>query len=331
MNRLRSYRWIEGITQSELGEILGVSTQLVSAIESGQRSPTCDLSKLGYAEHRLELAEMTDPLHRQRANTPVSLTRRARELLRLAGEVFIGLRDAISDANRDRLVPIGPPKSDDEAAALACEVRVGALRDSGSGPINDLTNAVEQAGICLVPLNGLAGVDGLSSWVKDQPVIGLSVDVPGDRFRFSLAHEIGHLVLHTTRPQASARSQVFEREANRFASAMLMPDDEFNAAMPQRPVLGDFVALKQQWGLSVAALVYRAHSLGHIDDRAYRSIQMQMSRWRKNEPAAMRPVYGRVFPQLLEQAGGPRICAQRLGVNEAHLRQIVAWRPRKAM
>lgn len=325
VNRLRSYRWIEGITQSQLAETLGISTQLVSAIESGQRSPTCDLSRLGYAQHTLELAEMTEPLHRQRADTPVSSKRRAKELLRLAGEAFIGVCDAIPGPTECRLVPVGAPRSDDEAAALAREVRIDALGEDSRGPINDLTQAIEQAGVCLVPLNGLAGVDGLSSWVGDQPVVGLSVDVPGDRFRFSLAHEIGHLVLHTTERPTSAKSKVFEQEANRFASALLMPDDEFNAAMPQRPVLRDFIALKQDWGLSVAALVYRAHLLGHLDDRAYRSIQIQMSRWRKNEPAAMRPVFGRRFPRLVEQAGGPRVCAQRLGVNEGHLRQLVTW------
>ena len=56
MNRLRSYRWVEGINQNELGQVLGISSQLVSAIESGRRSATCDLSKLGYADRRLELA-----------------------------------------------------------------------------------------------------------------------------------------------------------------------------------------------------------------------------------------------------------------------------------
>ena len=74
-----SYRWIEGINQDELGKLLGISPQLVSAIESGRRSPTCDIAPLGYGSSKIESAEMTEPLHRQRAATHVASTRRAKE------------------------------------------------------------------------------------------------------------------------------------------------------------------------------------------------------------------------------------------------------------
>ena len=325
MNRLRSYRWIEGINQNELGQVLGISSQLVSAIESGRRSATCDLSKLGYADHRLELAEMTEPLHRQSANTSVASTRRAKELMRLAGEVFIDLRGYAPIVPYGRLERLGPTRSCDEAAEHADEVRVAVLGKDAHGPIRNLTADVERAGICLLPLTGLSGVDGLSSWVEGQPVVGLSADVAGDRFRFSLAHEIGHLVMHTK------KSQVSEAEAHRFASALLMPDDEFEAAMPPHPVLSDFVALKNAWGISAAALVYRAHQRGFLDDRRYRSVQIQMSKWRKREPGRFDPKPGTFLPWLVREAGGVGACARDLGVHEDHLRQIATWRHLKAV
>ena len=350
MNRLRSYRWIEGINQTELGGILGVSTQLISAIESGQRSPTCDISVLGYAPHRIEAPEMTEPLHRQRANTAVAATRRARELIRLAGETFIALRHDIPAEFRDRMqrpeggacdgedaadddaVPrgralerLGTPQGYAEAAEFALEVREGILRERGDGPLRNLTRAVERAGVCLVPLTGLQGIDGLSTWVEDQPVIGLRVDAPGDRFRFSLAHEIGHLVMHTR------KSPVSEDEANRFASALLMTDDDFDAAIPEHPTLSDFIAMKRDWGVSVGALVYRAHQLGYLDSRSYRSLQIQMSKWGKHEPAAIDPVYGRLLPALIERHGGAGGCAQQIGLNERHLRAVTSWRHLRAL
>ena len=65
-----------------------------------------------------------------------------------------------------------------------------------TGPIQNLTAAAERAGICLIPIVGLPGIDGLSSWVNGVPVIGVSPNIPGDRFRFTLAHEIGHLLMH---------------------------------------------------------------------------------------------------------------------------------------
>ena len=196
MNRLRSYRRIERISQVQLAKRLGISHQLVSDIERGTRSPTCDLSKIGYAPSRFEIAEMSEPLHRQRAATAVAAQHRARELLRLSGEAFIDLEPAIRPRHRNRLERLGPAQSD-EIADIASDVRVGVLEQEESSPIRNLTAAVERAGICLVPINGLTGVDGISSWVAGQAVIGLNINVPGDRFRLTLAHELGHLVLHS--------------------------------------------------------------------------------------------------------------------------------------
>ena len=74
---------------------------------------------------------------------------------------------------------------DFDITEYASEVRVAALEQEECGPIKNLTAAAERAGICLIPIVGLKGIDGISSWVEGQPVIGLSIDnVPGDRFRF---------------------------------------------------------------------------------------------------------------------------------------------------
>ena len=325
MNRLRSYRWIEGLNQDELGKLLGISPQLVSAIESGRRSPTCDVAPLGYGSSRIETAEMTEPLHRQRATTHVASTRRAKELLRFAGEAFSGMHEVIPERRKNRLEPLGAVQSDLDITECAYEVRVAILEQEECGPIKNLTGAAERAGICLMPVVGLKGIDGISSWVDGQPVIGLNIDVPGDRFRFSLAHEIGHLVLHTR------KSAISENEANRFASSLLMNDDDFSAAMPERPVLRDFVSLKNTWGISIAALVYRAHQFDHIDDRAYRSLQIQMSKWRKTEPAAFPPVYGELLTKLVERHGGIRKSADNLELNPDHLREVTTWRRLRAV
>ena len=326
MNRFRSYRWIEGLTQGELGALLGMSGPAVSAIETGRYSPTCDIGILGY--ERAEVPNMTEPLHRQLKSVPLSRTRRAKELLRLAGEVFCALKDNLPRHRRDLLEPYGPIGRDHEyVASVAADVRSGILRQEETGPIRNLTAAVEKAGICLVPLVGVKGLDGISSWVENQPVIGLNVAVPGDRFRMSLAHELGHLVLHTKKTSSS------EKEAFRFASALLMPDDDFERALPSghRPTLRDFVNLKVSWGISVSALVYRAHENGCLDDRSHRSMRVLMSRWRKTEPVGMRPVCGRLLPKLVEVEGGVLSCAGRLGVNPTHLREIVMWRPLRAI
>lgn len=318
MNRLRSYRDIEGISQQELGELLGISPQMVSAVESGRRSWTGDLESIGYTNDRLVIPSMSEPLHRQRTSTSVSARNRARELLRLAGEVFAELSKRTERAPKVRLERFQPPPALDGIEDVALDVRC-LLDHEDKGPIQNLTAAVERAGVCLIPIVGLSGMDGLSSWVNGVPVIGLAPNVPGDRFRFNLGHELGHLTLH------NRKTEITEGQANRFSGSLLFPRSEFDAAMPERPQLRDFISLKSAWGISVAALVYIAHELDYIDDARYRALQIQMSRWRKSEPGSFEPIYGTLLSRLVEVNGGVTKVAADLGVNKRHLADTLNW------
>ena len=316
MNRLRAFREIEGINQEQLGEILGISASMVSAIEAGRRELTAPLSLLQYDQPRFALPSMSEPLHRFRASTPVNARKRAHELVRLAGEVFGELR-ARTPRTPDTIIE-QRIKADD-LNELASETRC-LLQHEDSGPIQNLTAAIERAGVCIIPITGLQGVDGLSSWVNGIPVIGLNPAVPGDRFRLTLAHELAHLIRHVRRSDST------EPEANQMASALLFPAADFEAAMPERPQLKDFVRLKTAWGVSVAALVYRAHDTGIIADQRYRAIQIQMSKWNRQEPAHFDPVHGTLFTKLVEVNGGIITVAKTIGVNPSHLSLLTNWR-----
>ena len=318
MNRLRAYRDIEGLSQQELSDKLGLSPQMVSAIESGRRPFGGDLRKLGYGPDRLQLPDMSEPLHRHRTSTTATSKKRAKELLRLAGEVFAELRDRTDRAPALLLDRYPPPTDFDALEELAIEVRCSLGFDE-TGPIQNLTAAVERAGVCIVPIVGLKGIDGLSAWVNDVPVIGVSPSVPGDRFRFTLGHELAHLLFH------SRRAEYTEGEANRFSGALMIPRSPFDAAMTERPQLRDFIALKSSWGVAVSALVYRAHELDYIDDARYRSLQIQMSKWRRSEPGAFQPAVGQLMGRLTEVNGGTAAVAAALEVNERHLASLTNW------
>lgn len=319
-NRLRAYRAIEGINQEELGRILKMSPQMVSAVESGRREFSADLAVLDYSNERLELPDMSEPLHRHRASTRVAAMARAQELLRLAGEVFGDLGPRTPRAPTVALERVPAPPTLHEVEDIAADVRL-LIGQEEHGPIQNLTSAVERAGVCLIPIAGLAGIDGLSSWVGDKqiPVIGISPAIPGDRFRFTLAHELGHLIMHKRKGEQS------EHEANRFAGALLFPETDFGDTMPGTPHLRDFVNLKSSWGVAVAMLVYRAHELEYIDDQRYRALQIQMSKWRKSEPATFEPAYGQLFPRLVEVNGGLDEVGRSLGVNRKHLAATTRW------
>lgn len=315
MNRLRAYRDIEGLNQGELAEILGISVPMVSAIESGRRSFSGDLEALGYGHDRLSVPDMSEPIHRARASTAVAAKKRAKELLRLAGEVF-GELHAVTPNAPDILLRRQAMTTDVEG--LSGELR-SILGQEESGPVRNLTALVERAGVCLVPIANLPGIDGISAWVNGIPVIGVDPSVPGDRFRFTVPHECAHLMVH------DRRHDTVENEANHFAGAFLFPRDDFDAAMIDKPKLTDFVQLKSHWGMSVAAIIYRAHQLNYIDDARYRALQIQMSKWRKTEPGQFQPRVGTLFTRLVEVNGGASAVAKRLGVNITHLRELMNW------
>ena len=134
--------------------------------------------------------------------------------------------------------------------------------------------------------------------MKLMPVIGYSIrNNTGDRLRFTIAHELGHLLLHKYRKPANYRDM--EREAHRYAGALLMPQADARILLGDHFMLSDLARLKASWGMSIASMVSRASNLGLIDANRTRSLQIQINSrgWRKREPVHV----GDEHPVLMKQ------------------------------
>lgn len=151
------------------------------------------------------------------------------------------------------------------------------------GPIPDLVELIERAGVVMVPLDlGGEKVDAVGWNPPDvPPLIFFNPGAPPDRVRFTIAHELGHLVMHRI------PTEDIESEANRFAAEFLLP------AVDIRPHLRNLslerlAKLKLVWRVSMAALLYRAKDLGQISERQARSYWMRFGKlgWRKVEPGS---------------------------------------------
>lgn len=127
------------------------------------------------------------------------------------------------------------------------------------GPVRTLIHWLEAAG-CLVVVEdfGSHRLDGLSQWIDDHPLMLVNASAPRDRLGWTLAHELGHLVLHSDYVTGDV-----EAEADEFAAEFLMPADVIRTSLAT-PTLGKPLDLKQEWWVSIAALVQRAHTLGTI-------------------------------------------------------------------
>jgi Zn-dependent peptidase ImmA (M78 family)/transcriptional regulator with XRE-family HTH domain len=152
-----------------------------------------------------------------------------------------------------------------------------------AGPIRDLTVLIERAGVVVAhsQLNG-ASISGVTFAPPGlPPLIVLNGDQSADRLRFTLAHELGHMVMHRFPTPG------MEEEANEFASALLMPAKDISPYFIGRRVdLGLLASLKREWKTSMQALLFRATRLGFVSQNqsAYLWKQISARGFRMREP-----------------------------------------------
>ena len=169
----------------------------------------------------------------------------------------------------------------------------------GLDPIGSVISAVEEHGVRVVMIDGVEGFDGFSCFANESiPVIAIPAGMPGDRQRFTLAHELGHMVLKTA-PEVDE-----EKAAHRFAGAFLAPRRAVVSELgPRRSRLDidELAILKRSYGMSMQAWARRAFDLGIIQREAYKSLFRTFSArgWRREEPGPAVPEERPTRTQLL--------------------------------
>jgi len=169
----------------------------------------------------------------------------------------------------------------DEAEKAAKDLRK--VWDLGSDPIENLTTLLEDKGIKIGIISGITKFDALFTECDDNPIIVLKKDLPRARQRFSLAHELGHCLLDVEGGLDE------EKAMHRFAGAFLVPSEKVIFELGEKRhklSIKELMLLKEKYGLSMAAWVYRAKDLGIISPALYVKVQKIFSRqgWKKEEP-----------------------------------------------
>ncbi len=168
------------------------------------------------------------------------------------------------------------------------------------GPVSNLTDYCERAGILVVWCELERGVDGVTMSVRDlPPCVFLNRGAPPDRMRASLAHELGHIIMH------KLPTDFIEDEANAFAAEFLVPERFFRrSVIGQRLTLEWLARQKAFWKTSMAFLLYRAGEIEAITRHQSEYLWKKMSAlgWRTREPQETDFPYEEptVFPRLLK-------------------------------
>lgn len=285
-------REAQGWNQTHLAGLLDVTQGYLSKIESGNAEVGDELlvKLVEHLDTPAELfsytgtastIEVTCLHHRRRASTMSAPTKKRIEALarltRISVEELLKGVRLTSDKAIER-----PADSALTPGDFATIVRH--LLDIPDGPIQNLVHYVEGAGVLIVhrPL-GTAAQDAVSTWPDGgAPMMIVNTGLSPDRERFTIAHELGHLVMH------GAPGDEQEVEANEFASELLAPAEQIRrdlAGLGRRD-MGRLMQLKTKWGMSIAALIRRAWTIGELSDEDYKNYQIQLSKlgWRQTEP-----------------------------------------------
>jgi Zn-dependent peptidase ImmA (M78 family) len=274
---------------SELANLSEVAVSTVSKIESGQREPSPEVitSLAGTLDYPEDFFEWRDQVygfgsssfyHRKQQSLPQKTLRKIQAVVNLQR-----MRARRLSSGLDLNFPLSLPEMPVEKYGNVEEV-ARALRATWRipfGPIQNLIEWLEAAGCIVIFYDfGTHKISAISVWAPgDQPIFIVNSAMPPCHQRFSMAHELGHLVMH------NEPDPVMENEADRFAAELLMPASEmrqqlrgFNLALAAR--------LKPVWRVSMSALIKRALDLGVITERQRTSLHVQMSQkgWNKSEP-----------------------------------------------
>jgi len=304
--RIKAGRARAGLSLRELAARAAVSHTAISKYERGLDVPSSDvLLRLAQSldlriEYFLRPVEVAVELPRYRKLSTLSAKEEVMVLAQVQDQME---RQLIAESLVPDDQPIYTPPElgpgpwgleDMESAAVSLRT----AWNLGLDPINDLTWLLESRGIKVVLVKASSKFDACTFWANGSiPVVAVRNDVPGDRQRLSLAHELAHLVLGLESDAAG------EKAAYRFAGAFLVPRNMVESELGKKRAnisLLELERLKQKWGLSMAGWLRRAADLGVISNRQHVLYMKRFRRehWHLKEPG---DEYPREYPRGLEQ------------------------------
>ncbi|MCY3864177.1 MAG: YjzC family protein [Chloroflexi bacterium] len=320
-------REIRGMTQTQLARDSGIGQTKISRYEG-------DLAKVDAEDLRdiantLEFpeaffyqsgqrfgAESTEVFHRRRSTVS------ARDLRRIDGLVNlyrIGSERLLQSFQQVGALTVPSLSTNEFSTIPEIAYAVRSFWNLPSGRVTNLIALLEKASCLVFSFDfKIDKIDEVVQWIPPSPpIILVNSTAPADRVRMSLAHALGHLVMHRN----VLPYKEMEREANEFAAAFLMPEDDIIDEL--KPVtIQHMLELKQYWKVSMQSLIYRAKELEVISERRFKSLFQQLSRfgYRKQEPFPISPEKTRLVDDLVNKH------RLELGYSDEELAQLLRIR-----
>lgn len=283
-------RETRGLTQRELADILNVTQGKVSKMESGflqvseaiLESLSVELrypKKFFYQNFEVYPAGMH--LYRKHKTLP------NKDLTRIAASMNVfrtHVKQLLQSAEID-YKPLLECDLDEYGTPSEIARIVRQHLQIPRGVIKSVTEILEDAGVLIIPFNPQTRFFSGASMLTEKPnyIVVINETMPGDRWRWTLAHELGHMVMHRI------PTEDMEREADEFAAEFLMPAREIGQFLSNLTV-ERLAFLKRQWKVSMIAILNHALRLNKITPRQHRSLITRLAQLgitRIKEPAEL--------------------------------------------
>ncbi len=285
-------RQARGISQRELSKMLSVSPGWLSKVEGGIKElpegRLVEIAKLlDYPvefftnQRRIYGPGISELFHRRRRNVAPRILEKHQAQIEIRR---MNLEDLLSGVDMGELEvkTYDLHEFDGHVHDLARLVRV--MWRVPRGPIHNVTRAIEQARGIVIPMDFETKlIDATSYWPPNMPLFFININSPGGRLRFSLCHELGHIIMHQDAPNPS-----MEQQADQFAAEFLMPEQDIRPYFANLNI-EKLTTLKPYWKVSMAALVKRAKDLGEITPRYAKTLWIELGKagYRLREPVEL--------------------------------------------
>ncbi len=300
-DRIKRARILRGMSLQEVADRLGdISKQALSKFETGQDVPNStrliQLARVMGVKpdyfFRPETVELGAVDFRKNVRFGAKQQESIKEQVRDHLERYLAVEDLFEAAGaRKEFDAKGafPVRTADDAEGAAKRLR--AQWGIGNDALPNLIELLEEKGIKVVQIDAQDDFSGLKAEVSGsgEPVIVLNRTIPGDRQRFTAAHELGHLVMEIPDDIEEAKKELL---CHRFAGAFIFPrecvEEEFGK-IRKRILLDELKMAKQAYGISMQAIVRRLYELEILPKDSFDFWMKIVRRWGKKEPTEYDP------------------------------------------
>lgn len=270
--KIKSGRILSGLSQQEVADKLAVSKQMISKYEKAESTPNGEMLiklsdafqvKLDYffQENKIELKEFN---FRKKSSFSLKEQLSLKEHIKVKLENYLEIEDILQIESKFQFKPIQISESQ-QVVQIAGELRQ--LWNIGKDPIHNIIQMLEDREIKVVEHQpGNLKFDGLATFINEKfPVIVINSQFSVERKRFTLLHELGHIILDFK----DLDNKSVENLCNQFAGEFLFPSEnviqEFGRKRDSISV-DELIEAQRKYGISIQAIIHRLASLNILSE-----------------------------------------------------------------